>query len=231
MAARSSFLLAALGIVCPLALGMIPVAAGAADVSGNLALVSDYRFRGISSSNRHPAVQGGLDVGLPGGWFAGAWGSSIARYGGAHTEVDLYGGKSGTVAGLTYSVTAAGYLYPRGSRVDFAELQAEVARVIGPATLTIEGAYAPVQHNVAVANTYVGARAEVAVGDTPLRLRLRGGYEEGFYEGKTDWEAGLSYGSGRLSASVSVVGTEHVSSREAGKLGRTGLTFALATVF
>jgi uncharacterized protein (TIGR02001 family) len=32
-----------------------------AQVSGNLALTSDYRFRGVSQTQNAPAVQGGID--------------------------------------------------------------------------------------------------------------------------------------------------------------------------
>ncbi|MGA0816532.1 MAG: TorF family putative porin, partial [Burkholderiaceae bacterium] len=31
-------------------------------LTGNIGLVSDYRFRGISQTNKRPAVQGGLDL-------------------------------------------------------------------------------------------------------------------------------------------------------------------------
>ena len=34
-----------------------------AEVSGNVALTSDYKFRGISQSDSAPSIQGGFDVG------------------------------------------------------------------------------------------------------------------------------------------------------------------------
>lgn len=48
-----------------------------AQVSARLALVSDYRFRGVSLSDEHPAVQASVAYDHPDGWYAGAFASSI----------------------------------------------------------------------------------------------------------------------------------------------------------
>ena len=42
-------------------------------LSGNLGAVSDYRFRGVSQTNKKPAVQGGLDLALKNGLSFGTW--------------------------------------------------------------------------------------------------------------------------------------------------------------
>lgn len=47
------------------------------EVSGNVALTSDYRFRGISQSDESPAIQGGFDIGFANGIYVGTWGSSV----------------------------------------------------------------------------------------------------------------------------------------------------------
>ncbi|MCB1841473.1 MAG: TorF family putative porin [Halioglobus sp.] len=47
------------------------------EVSGNVALTSDYRFRGISQSDESVAVQGGFDLGFENGIYIGTWGSSV----------------------------------------------------------------------------------------------------------------------------------------------------------
>lgn len=44
-------------------------------VSGNVALVSDYRFRGVSQSDKEVALQGGATVTHESGVYAGAWAS------------------------------------------------------------------------------------------------------------------------------------------------------------
>lgn len=64
-------------------------------LSGNLSLVSDYRFRGISQTYRLPAVQGGFDLSHAAGFYAGTWASNVSgnQYpGGNGMELDVYGG-------------------------------------------------------------------------------------------------------------------------------------------
>lgn len=63
--------------------------------SGNMSLVSDYRFRSISQTYRQPAVQAGLDLNHRSGFYAGTWASNVSgnQYpGGNGMELDLYGG-------------------------------------------------------------------------------------------------------------------------------------------
>ncbi|MCB1683252.1 MAG: TorF family putative porin [Pseudomonadales bacterium] len=73
--------------------GLLLLSAGfasAAEIAGNVALTTDYRFRGISQTDRDPAVQGGFDIAFENGLYAGTWASSI-QYGGS-VEMDFYGG-------------------------------------------------------------------------------------------------------------------------------------------
>ncbi|MCP4044365.1 MAG: hypothetical protein GY732_00065 [Gammaproteobacteria bacterium] len=69
-----------------------------AEISANVALVSEYRFRGISQSNENPALQGGLDYNSQNGFYVGTWGSSVnfdstIDFNGS-LELDVYGGWS-----------------------------------------------------------------------------------------------------------------------------------------
>ena len=101
-------------------------------VSANVALTSDYRFRGVSLSDGNIAVQGGIDVAHDSGFYIGTWGSSLAsvddtapfddgtgtvisspigNYGAM--ELDIYAGWSGEVAsGVTFDVGLLYYIYP-----------------------------------------------------------------------------------------------------------------------
>ncbi|CAN5770371.1 hypothetical protein BH11PSE6_BH11PSE6_09190 [soil metagenome] len=47
-------------------------------VSGSVGLVTDYRFRGVSQSDKEMAVQGGITVAHESGFYAGVWGSNLA---------------------------------------------------------------------------------------------------------------------------------------------------------
>lgn len=88
-------------------------------VTGNVGLVSDYRFRGISQSWRRPAVQGGFDYAHASGFYLGNWNSSVSSNSynnGASLEVDLYGGyRFEPVKDITADVGVLTYLYPGSS--------------------------------------------------------------------------------------------------------------------
>jgi uncharacterized protein (TIGR02001 family) len=89
-------------------------------VTGSVALLSDYRFRGISQSWMGPALQGGLELSLPGGAYLGASGSSVSRHSyldGRAMELDLYGGwRAELLPGWTGDIGLLHYNYP-GARV------------------------------------------------------------------------------------------------------------------
>lgn len=206
-------------------------AAHAVDLSANVGVVSDYRFRGISLSDRDPALQGGADLTFGSGLFVGTWASTIEEYGGADVEVDAYVGWAGENGLIDYSVAANAYLYPGGNDVNYGELQAEVGRSLGPARLAVEVAYVPDQKNIATDNFYIGPKLSVGIPATPLTFKLRGGYEDGFYDGKLDWEAGVDYSMGPFTASFAVVGSNDGGATESGKLGRTGVVLGATLGF
>ena len=63
-----------------------------AQVTGNLGLTSDYRFRGVSQSQNAPAVQGGVDYAHSSGFYIGNWNSSVSSQvytAGAGLESDM----------------------------------------------------------------------------------------------------------------------------------------------
>lgn len=88
--------------------------------TANIAVVSDYYFRGISQSWHKPTAQGGMDITHSSGFYAGVWGSGVTpnTYPDANTEIDVYAGFNGTiplVEKLGYTVGVYGYMYPGGS--------------------------------------------------------------------------------------------------------------------
>lgn len=200
-------------------------------LSANVAIVSDYRFRGISLSDRDPAIQGGIDVSMDNGLFVGGWASSVADTGGSNVELDLYAGYSGSAAGLDYTVTALGYLYPGGSGVNYYEVSAGVEKPVGPATLGLEVAYVPDQTNFPGDNVYVSGTAAVAIPDTPFSTTARVGRETSDFIKKWDWETGISYASGNFSTSLSYVDSDYGGVGEAGRLGRSGVVASIAMGF
>jgi uncharacterized protein (TIGR02001 family) len=199
------------------------------ELSANLGIVSDYRFRGVSLSDRDPALQGGVDI-EGAHFFAGAWASTIADYEGAEVEVDLYAGLQGGSDRFWWTAGAYAYLYPGGTGVNYAEATASAETYLGPLTLGLEAAYAPEQDNVDDANLTLGVSAKY---ETPpgIVLMARGGYENGFYDRKWDWELGASYTRGALTGSLSYVDTNRSGPDELGRLAAAGVVASLLATF
>lgn len=90
-----------------------------AQVTGNLGLATDYRFRGISQTQNGPAVQGGIDYTHSSGLYIGNWNSNVssqAYRNGSAIESDLYAGfRKDIYKGLTIDVGSYNYFYPNAS--------------------------------------------------------------------------------------------------------------------
>lgn len=92
-----------------------PAAASPWAFSANLGLLTDYRFRGISQTDKKPALQGGFDLAHESGIYIGNWNSNIdsAMYNGANLEMDFYGGwKKSFDGGFGIDLGAIYYYYP-----------------------------------------------------------------------------------------------------------------------
>ena len=63
--------------VIALPLLIVSSMASAVSVSGNIALTSDYIWRGMTQSAGGPAVAGGFDLSTDSGFYLGTWGSSV----------------------------------------------------------------------------------------------------------------------------------------------------------
>lgn len=92
----------------------------ASSVAFNIGVFSDYRYRGISQTRLKPAVQGGVDWSGPGGFYLGAWASTVKwikdAEGDAGFELDLYGGFKGEISkDLAFDVGVLAYVYPSAS--------------------------------------------------------------------------------------------------------------------
>jgi uncharacterized protein (TIGR02001 family) len=112
---------------------IMPFAASAADapasphtLTGNVGLYSQYIFRGLTQTDRKPAIQGGFDYGHSSGFYVGTWASNIswlrdsaAYSAGGSGEFDFYGGFKGSIgkSDFTYDVGTLYYYYPGDANV------------------------------------------------------------------------------------------------------------------
>ena len=99
-------------------------------VAYNVGLYSQYIFRGLTQTDRKPALQGGVDLTHSSGLYLGAWASNISwlrdpynatgntsadtYYSkGGHMELDIYGGyRHSFENGLGIDVGVLRYQYP-----------------------------------------------------------------------------------------------------------------------
>src|ERR1043165_77157 len=179
------------------------------DISATATVVSDYRFRGVSQSDRDPAAQGSVDVSFS-GFYAGVWVSSIARYADTNVEAHIYAGYGGEAAPIAYEIGAIAYLYPGGDGSgNVYEGTASLAYTLGPATARPRASYAPDQENLAGDNFYLSADARVGIPTTPVTVFAQVGRERGsFYGRKWDWSLGLEVTRGPFTASVGYFDTD-----------------------
>jgi uncharacterized protein (TIGR02001 family) len=89
-------------------------------VSGNIAVYTDYSFRGISQTSRNMAVQGGFDFNHDSGLFAGYWASST-NFGNTYMENDFYGGYAGAIDDWSYKLSATFFYYPNDEQFNYWE--------------------------------------------------------------------------------------------------------------
>jgi uncharacterized protein (TIGR02001 family) len=170
-------------------------AEGPISVSGGIAVVSDYRFRGVSLSDKDFAVQPTITISHESGFYVGAWGSNLAENAGDDIEIDLYAGFSGGEE-LTYDIGATYYLYPGVSSFNYVELTGKLGTTIGPATVGVQLSYVPSQDNTGNSdNWYYGTNATFAIPNTPINLTGSIGIEDGAFtagDEKVDWSLGAN---------------------------------------
>jgi len=150
-------------------------------VVGGAALVSDYRFRGVSQTGEEAAVQGYATVKHDSGLYAGFWGSNVNFAG--SSEVDAVAGYAHDMGGVTVDGGVTYYIFPGGSTApsDYFEPYLTVSGAIGPVTAKVGAAYIFEGQN-AVGNNdniYVYGDLSAAIPSTPLTLKAHYGYNDG----------------------------------------------------
>ena len=101
------------------------------ELSANVALTSDYVWRGMSQNDGNPAIQGGFDLEHASGFYAGTWASNVDA-GDSSIELDFYAGLAGGLdSGLGYDLGIIRYTYPGDSDLDFTEFYAGVSYDFG----------------------------------------------------------------------------------------------------
>ena len=106
-----------LSLVAALFAGSVAFAEEKSDLnlSANVALTSNYVWRGMTQSDDSPAIQGGFDADYK-GIYVGTWGSNVNFDTDASLELDFYGGYTNDLFGITYDVGYLQYTYPNATK-------------------------------------------------------------------------------------------------------------------
>jgi uncharacterized protein (TIGR02001 family) len=219
-----------------------PAASDPITVSGSATLVSDYRFRGISQTDRRLAIQGGLTVAHESGLYATIWGSSIDEYVAAASdqEIDFVAGYKTTFGSTTIDGGVTYYYYPGAEQIfpgydsDFYEPYISISQGFAGVTAKVLAAYAPKQDALSVGagkedNLYLAGDLSGAIPGLPLNLNAHVGHSFGpsyltIGKGYTDWSLGGTYSWKALTFGLSYVDTNKnlyspISGRNIAKAG------------
>lgn len=211
-------------------LGASPALAQNGSFSGNIALTTDYVFRGISQTGGNAAVQGGFDY-TNGALYAGVWASNVdfAELGaGSGTELDVYGGFRPQLGPVAFDLGVIGYFYPGVTDIqggafgegelDYVEgyIKASVEPVEG-ATLGVAAFYSPEFTGETGSAYYLEANAAFAVSES-ISVSGAVGYQSiddvsGIFPGEigdeyVTWNVGASYALHGFTFDVRYVGAD-----------------------
>ncbi|GAA3995677.1 TorF family putative porin [Sphingomonas humi] len=233
----------------------VPAVARAADeeskapavtVSGGATLVSDYRYRGVSQSNRRPAVQASLTLAHTSGIYGSVWSSSIDDYvaNGGDQEIDLTLGFRKSFGATTVDTGVLYYYYPGsgGANTDFAEPFVSVSHTVGQVTAKAFAAYAPKQKGLSVGsgaedNLYLAGDLGFAVPKSPITLSAHLGRSFGpsyitLGKAHTDWSLGASAMWKSLTLGLAYVDTDATFITPSGRnASKAGLVASIGAAF
>ena len=238
-----------LAVAVPL-IAVTPAAAeelgGGFSVGGGATLVSDYRFRGISQTDKDPAIQGTIGLSHESGLYASLWGSSIDDYvaSGSDQEIDLVLGYKRSFGDTSVDVGLLYYWYPGsgGANTDFAEPFVAVSQAFGPISAKATIAYAPSQSALTIGagdedNLYVAGDLSAGMRGTPITLSAHLGHSFGpsyltIGDEYTDWSVGASYAIKNLAIGLSYVDTDgRVVTPSGRNASKAGLVASLGVSF
>lgn len=211
-------------------LGAKPAHAEGVVFSGGVTLLTDYRLRGASLSERKPVIQGVVQADLPldetFSLYGGVWASSLDKEAGAGAmETDLF---IGAKANLGKVALRARYLRlvfhdDAPAQIDFDQFEIG-ANVPVSKDLTLGAGAIRDEYNGGGHSTYGYASAAYAIPDTGIGLSGLVGYEDGSrWNGKVNWGLGATYTTGPVTFGAQYIETNRFSptSRGSNRAGST----------
>jgi uncharacterized protein (TIGR02001 family) len=208
-----------------------PAGSGLA-ISGEVNLLSDFRFRGISRSDEDPAVQAALTLSVPGGFYVGGRGTSLKDAGDLESvQLDLYAGYGAELGGGTsFDAGLMYFVFPDGTgSTNYFEPYASVSHLLGPVQATLGAKYAPEQDAIGGEDLlYLFGEVEASIPLTPLTFTAQAGRQDvGAFGDYWTWSLGARGNIGPFQAAVRYVDTDlpAVPNADAGLVFSLGVRF------
>ncbi|MEO8374444.1 MAG: TorF family putative porin [Sphingomonas bacterium] len=174
-------------------------------INGSATVVTDYRFRGVSQTDKNVAIQGSITLTHESGLYVSVWGSSVDSYVtasfAAHQEVDIIAGYSKTFSGTKIDGGVLYYVYPKtkvipallgipdNSSSNFFEPYFDISHTFGPVTAKATVNYAWKQKALGLCqggcgdakqdNVYLAGDFSGAIPNTPVGLTAHIGHTWG----------------------------------------------------
>ncbi|MBX3511836.1 MAG: TorF family putative porin [Hyphomonadaceae bacterium] len=171
------------------------------EFSGNVALTTNYVWRGVTQSAGDPAIQGGIDY-TASNFYIGTWGSSVdpASTGVAdgELELDVYAGFTPTIGPVTLDIGVLGYFYPGASADgDWAEAYIGASfSPVEPLTLGATASFSDDVYNSGEESTYLEGNVAYTFSETVALSAAYANFDLGALGDYNTWNVGatLSYG-------------------------------------
>lgn len=160
-------------------------------LSANVAMGSNYLWRGVTQTDDSAAISGGIDYVHNSGFYTGAWTSNVDFGDDTSAEVDLYLGFGGELGqGFGYDVGYIYYAYPDSAQTDSSN-EYDFGEIYG----SLSYSYFSVSANYGVntddgAKSYDGALYLSADAEFEVAEGLTLGLHVGDYSFDSDYDSG-----------------------------------------
>lgn len=179
-------------------------------VTGEAALVSDYRWRGVSLTDNDPAIQADIYASHSSGVYVGVWASTPTRQS-SDSEIGLSLGYTFSLWDGDFDVAIVNYVYPGLDDTDYATFASAYERQVGDWTARVHFEYAPAQKHLGDESAYAALEVERPIGETGFAFMGGLGWEKGVFtlDGeKWDYLIGGRYRFESVALDLTYVGTD-----------------------
>lgn len=189
--------------------------------SGGATLLTDYRLRGASLSDKEPVIQGVVQAEVPLNetlsLYGGIWASSLDKDAGAGAmETDFFAGVIGKFDNVTVKARYLRLVFHDANGIDFDQFEIGASMPAGPLNLGIGAVHD--EYNGGGHSTYGYARAGYSIPDTGVGLSALVGYEDGTgWDSKINWGLGATYTTGPVTFGAEYIDTNKFAAASNGK--------------